>query len=88
MDAAIKLQIIDLLKSLKGQDLTYLLISHDLSLVRKIADRIFVMLRGKIIEEIHIDSLNRVQHHPYTEKLLSAAELGDHDQVDYDDESM
>lgn len=88
LDAAIKLQIIDLLKSLKGQDLTYLLISHDLSLVRKIADRIIVMLRGRIIEEVSIDLLDSVQHHPYTEKLLFAAELGDHGREHHDEGSI
>ena len=88
LDAAIKLQIIDLLKSLKGQELTYLLISHDLSLVRKIADRIIVMLRGRIIEEVSIDLLDSVQHHPYTEKLLFAAELGDHGREHHDEGSI
>ena len=77
LDAAIKLQMIDLLNSIKGSDLTYLLISHDLNLVRKIADRVLVMLRGNIIEEVRIQDLGKVRHHPYTEKLLAAAELGD-----------
>ena len=79
LDAAIKLQMITLLKELKSDELIYLLISHDLSLVRKIADRVLVMLRGRIIEEIPMSELGHIKHHPYTEKLLAAAELGDRD---------
>ena len=75
LDAAIKLQTIELLKELKGESLTYLLISHDLGLVRRIADRILVMLRGRIIEEIAREDLGKITHHPYTEKLLQAASL-------------
>ncbi len=76
LDAAIKLQTIDLLKELRGDSLTYLLISHDLGLVRRIADRVLVMLRGRIIEEVPIEGLGKVKHHPYTQKLLDAANLG------------
>jgi oligopeptide transport system ATP-binding protein len=75
LDAAIKLQTIELLKELKGESLTYLLISHDLGLVRRIADRVLVMLRGRIIEEIAIADLGKIKHHPYTQKLLQAASL-------------
>ena len=80
LDAAIKLQTIKLLKDLKGESLTYLLISHDLGLVRRIADRVLVMLRGKIIEEIAISDLGKITHHPYTEKLLRAASLDRQDE--------
>lgn len=76
LDAAIKLQTIDLLKELRDRSLTYLLISHDLGLVRRIADRVLVMLRGRIIEEIEIKDLGKIEHHPYTQKLLEAAHLG------------
>ncbi len=76
LDAAIKLQTIELLKTLKGESLTYLLISHDLGLVRRIADRVLVMLRGRIIEEISIQDLGMIKHHPYTQKLLEASNLG------------
>ena len=76
LDAAIKLQIIDLLKVLKEESLTYLLISHDLSLVRRIADRVLVMLKGRVIEEVpaHLLGVN-AQHHPYTQRLMRAADL-------------
>lgn len=77
LDAAIKIQIIKLLQDLKQNSLTYLLISHDLSLVKKIADRVLVMLKGQIIEEISTSRLGKVKHHPYTEKLLKAVELSE-----------
>ena len=79
LDAAIKLQIIDLLKSLKDQDLTYLLISHDLGLVRRISERVAVMLKGRIVEHVPVTELRcgGVFHHPYTEKLIGASDLLD-----------
>ena len=82
LDAAIKLQIIDLLKSLKDDDLTYLLISHDLGLVRRIADRVVVMLKGRIIEEVPAERLGHPAHHPYTGRLLRAADLAENRQAD------
>jgi ABC-type glutathione transport system ATPase component len=81
LDAAIKLQIIDLLRELRAESLSYLLISHDLELVRRIADRILVMLHGRIIEEIDIADLGKIQHHPYTRQLLNAALLGEGDEA-------
>lgn len=79
LDAAIKLQIIELLRTLKEGDLTYLLISHDLGLVRRIADRVAVMLKGRIIEECPVGALSEVEvfHHPYTVKLMRAADMLD-----------
>lgn len=76
LDAAIKLQIIDLLKSLKEESLSYVIISHDLGLVRRIADRILVMLHGRVIEEFTSEGWSQgVEHHPYTEKLIRASLL-------------
>ena len=77
LDAAIKLQMIALLRELRDQNLTYLLISHDLSLVQRIADRILVMLRGRIIESFPLSELNTRRHHPYTENLIAASKLGE-----------
>lgn len=76
LDAAIKLQIIALLKDLKEANLTYLLISHDLSLVRRIADRALVMLKGRIVEEVPAEKLGAPAH-PYTQRLMRAAHLLD-----------
>lgn len=81
LDAAIKLQTIDLLAQLKSEDLSYLLISHDLGLVKKIADRMIVMLRGRIIEVLPMSELYTYAHHPYTQRLLAATELGSHEQT-------
>jgi ABC-type glutathione transport system ATPase component len=76
LDAAIKLEMIELLRGLKEADMAYLLISHDLGLVRRIADRVLVMLKGQIIEEIDIESLREGRAlHPYTRRLLAAADL-------------
>ncbi|MCB9522361.1 MAG: ABC transporter ATP-binding protein [Myxococcales bacterium] len=77
LDAAIKLQIIDLLRRLKESSMTYMLISHDLGLVRRIADRVVVMLKGRIIEEIPAERLGDPRHHPYTARLMRAAHLSE-----------
>ena len=82
LDAAIKLEIIELLRGLKEADMAYLLISHDLGLVRRIADRILVMLKGQIIEEIDIECLRLGKaSHPYTRRLLAAADLDRNENV-------
>lgn len=76
LDAAIKLQIIELLKGLRSDDLSYVIISHDLGLVRRIADRIVVMLHGRVIEEFSTQLLTTdVVHHPYTSRLMRASIL-------------
>jgi ABC-type glutathione transport system ATPase component len=76
LDAAIKLQIIDLLKSLKEESLSYVIISHDLGLVRRIADRVIVMLHGCVIEEFSADCWSKGgDHHPYTDRLIRASLL-------------
>ena len=76
LDAAIKLQIIELLKSLKDVDTTYLLISHDLGLVRRIADRVVVMLKGRIVETVPTQDLGAGHFsHPYTRRLIRAVDL-------------
>ncbi len=76
LDAAIKQQMVELLKTLKDPDLAYLLISHDLGLVRKISERVLVMLKGRIIEEVPAAELGHAAfHHPYTHKLMRAADL-------------
>ena len=76
LDAAIKLQTIELLRELKEEQMTYLLISHDLSLVRRIADRVLVMLKGRIIEQVPAALMGETEfHHPYTGRLMRAADL-------------
>jgi oligopeptide transport system ATP-binding protein len=73
LDVSIQSQIINLLLQLSREmDLTMLFISHDLSVVRFIADRIAVMQGGKIVELGSAESVYDSPQHPYTQKLLSA----------------
>ncbi|MGC8972004.1 MAG: oligopeptide/dipeptide ABC transporter ATP-binding protein, partial [bacterium] len=66
-------QILNLLKDLQEQfGITYLFISHDISVVRYMADRIAVMYAGKLVEVAPRDELLTHPLHPYTEALLSA----------------
>lgn len=74
LDVSIQAQILNLLSDLKEREgLTYLFISHDLSVVRHIADRIAVMYLGKIVERGEGERLFVEPRHPYTVSLLSAA---------------
>jgi ABC-type oligopeptide transport system ATPase subunit len=73
LDVSIQSQIINLLLQLSREmDLTMLFISHDLSVVRFIADRIAVMQNGKIVELGLAEEVYDHPQHPYTQKLLSA----------------
>ena len=73
LDVSIQAQIINLLKELqKKLNLTYLFISHDLSVVKKVSTRIAVMYLGKIVEISTIDTIYGDAKHPYTQALLSA----------------
>lgn len=73
LDVSIQAQIINLFEELKEKlDLTYMFISHDLSVVRHISDRITVMYLGKIVEAAETEELFKNPIHPYTKALLSA----------------
>lgn len=74
LDASIQAQIINLLKNLKEQrDLTILFISHDLNVIRYIADRVGIMYFGKLIEENKTDKIFSNPQEEYTKTLLNSA---------------
>ncbi|MBD2868707.1 ABC transporter ATP-binding protein [Paenibacillus arenilitoris] len=80
LDVSIQAQIINLLKDLQEQyKITYIFISHDLSIVENISDRVAVMHLGKVVELAAVDSMFRQPRHPYTEALLSAVPQPDPD---------
>lgn len=73
LDVSIQAQIVNLLLDLQKElGLTYLFISHDLSMVRYISDRIAVMQAGEIVEWGRTDAIYSDPRHPYTQKLLSS----------------
>ncbi len=78
LDVSIRAQVLNLLQRLQKQfNLTYLFVSHDLSVVRHVADRIAVMYLGKIVELANRDELYTAPKHPYTMALLSAVPIPD-----------
>ena len=78
LDVSIQGQIIKLLIKLREElNLTYLFISHDLSVVRHISDRVAVMYLGKIVEITTSDNIYSNPKHPYTKSLLSAVPIPD-----------
>ncbi len=78
LDVSVRAQVLNLLQRLQKQfNLTYLFVSHDLSVVRHVADRIAVMYLGRIVELSDRDELYVAPKHPYTKALLSAVPIPD-----------
>ncbi len=80
LDVSIQAQIINLLKDMQdSMHLTYIFISHDLSVVEHISDRVGVMYLGSLVEYADTDEIFRNPMHPYTEALFSAVPVPDPD---------
>jgi len=78
LDVSIQAQIVLLLRDLQSEmGLTYLMISHDIAMIRQIADEVAVMYLGKLMELADTETLHTDPRHPYTQALLSAVPVPD-----------
>ena len=82
LDVSIQAKILDLFKDLKLGSMTMIFISHDISVILFITDRVAVMYSGKIIEIINTNKLISESLHPYTKKLIKAVPKGYRDRGD------
>jgi oligopeptide/dipeptide ABC transporter ATP-binding protein len=83
LDESNQAQVLNLLTDLQDEfHLTYVFITHDLSVVRHVSDRIAVMYLGKVVEVARTDEIFETTRHPYTKALLSALPVPDPDAAD------
>ncbi|MBF0281056.1 MAG: ATP-binding cassette domain-containing protein [Zetaproteobacteria bacterium] len=76
LDVSVQAQILNLLKSLQqAHGFAYLFISHDLSVVRHIADEVAIMFAGRIVEQGSAEAIFATPHHPYTINLLNSVPI-------------
>ncbi len=74
LDMSVQAQIVDLLRDLQQRHkLAYLFISHDLKVVRALADEVIVMRQGKVVEQGAADQIFEAPKEPYTKALIAAA---------------
>ena len=77
LDVSVQAQVLNLLKELQEEfELTYIFISHDLSVVKFISDRILVMNRGEIVETGSAEQIYREPKEEYTQKLIASIPTG------------
>ena len=89
LDVTVQAQVLDLLQSLKKRlGMAILLITHDLGIVQKYADRVAVMTAGKIVETGACDKIFSAPGHPYTRKLLAAEPKGEPQPIKGDAEPL
>ena len=89
LDVTIQAQILDLLKELKARHgMSLLFITHDLSIVRQMADRVYVMKEGCVVESGETDRLFESPEHPYTKLLLEAEPSGQPEPLDGKSETI
>jgi len=78
LDVSIQAGVINLLEDLQGKlGLSYLLVAHDLAVIRHICDRVFVMYLGTIVESGSVEAIYTAPTHPYTQALISAIPIPD-----------